>query len=164
LATSGGSGTGAVTYSVTDAGTAQCTVDGNKLSARSAGSCSVTAAKAGDGSFADTRSAAATIPFDVRVGDTGPAGGVIAHVADTPQPWGRYIEAAPGTWSGGPDPVVDWATGLQRAAAYRGGGKLDWRLPSVDETRIMTGLPGNLWTFDSEPGGTRSVRPIRTFG
>lgn len=164
LATSGGSGTGAVSYTVTDPGTARCTVNDNKLSASSAGQCTVVATKAGDSSYGETQSESAVVPFDIRVGDVGPAGGFIAHVADTPQPWGRYIEAAPGAWSGGPDPVVDWATGLQRAAAYRGGGKLDWRLPSVDETKIMTGLPGNLWTFDSEPGGTRSVRPIRTFG
>jgi hypothetical protein len=164
LSTSGGSGTGAVSYTVTDAGTARCTLSGNKLSASSAGQCTVVATKAGDNSWGETQSAAVVVPFDIRVGDAGPAGGFIAHIAATPQPWGRYIEAAPGNWSGGADPQVEWATALQRAAAYRGGGQLDWRLPSVTETKIMTGLPGNLWTFDSEPGGTRCVRPIRTFG
>lgn len=51
LSTSGGSGTGAVSYAVT-AGGQVCSVAGSSLSAIGVGSCTVTATKAGDASFA----------------------------------------------------------------------------------------------------------------
>jgi hypothetical protein len=50
LSTTGGSGTGAVTFAVT-AGGASCTVSGSTLTAVAQGSCTVTATKAGDGNF-----------------------------------------------------------------------------------------------------------------
>ncbi len=50
LSTTGGSGTGAVTYAVT-AGAASCTVAGSTLTAVAQGSCTVTATKAGDGNY-----------------------------------------------------------------------------------------------------------------
>ncbi|MBE5317182.1 MAG: Ig-like domain repeat protein [Xanthomonadales bacterium] len=50
LSTTGGSGTGAVTYAVT-AGGASCTVSGSTLTAVAQGSCTVTATKAGDGNY-----------------------------------------------------------------------------------------------------------------
>ena len=165
LSTSGGSGSGAVTYTVTDAGTAQCTLDGNKVSARSAGQCSVSATKAGDASFAEVKSAAVPVVFDIRVGDRAETGGTIAYIADTPQPWGRYIELAPANWNGGNAPLVDWAAAFSLVDAYRGGNRLDWRLPSNAEKALMgSSFPSNTWTFDAAPGGTAGVRPIRTFG
>lgn len=63
LATSGGSGSGAVSYVVTDGGTAGCTVNGDVLSARQPGTCTVTATKSGDASYATATSAAATVTF-----------------------------------------------------------------------------------------------------
>jgi len=165
LSTSGGSGSGAVTYTVTDAGTAQCTLDGNKVSARSAGQCSVSATKAGDASFAEVKSAAVPVVFDIRVGDRAETGGTIAYVADTPQPWGRYIELAPANWNGATAPLVEWAAAFPLVDAYRGGDRLDWRLPSNAEKALMgSSFPSNTWTFDAAPGGTAGVRPIRTFG
>jgi len=165
LSTSGGSGTGVVTYEVTDAGTAECTVEGGKLSARAAGSCSVTATKAADSSFAEVRSTPMVIPFDVQLGDTGPAGGSIVYIAKTPQPWGQYLEAAPSNWAGGSDLVVDWATAVQRVSQYRGGGLADWRLPTAQELLdAAPRLPGAAWTIEMEPSGRRETRPVRTFG
>jgi hypothetical protein len=62
--TSGGSGTGAVSYAVGAGGTASgCAVSGSTLSATSAGSCLVTATKASDGQFASATSEPATITF-----------------------------------------------------------------------------------------------------
>ena len=34
-----------------------------------------------------------------KVGDLGAAGGIVFYVATTPQPWGRYLEAAPVGWN-----------------------------------------------------------------
>ena len=175
LSTAGGSGSGAVSYTVTDAGSAQCTLIGNKLSARAAGQCSVSATKAGDASFAEVKSSAVVIPFDTRVGDKAEAGGTIAYVADTPQPWGRYIEVAPDTWASGSDPTTNWATALQLASSYRGGGRSDWRLPSLVENNLLTGkgylydpnFSYGYWSYDgfgSNWNPDRKVRPIRTFG
>ncbi|MGC2486786.1 MAG: hypothetical protein WA359_11155 [Acidimicrobiales bacterium] len=61
LATSGGSGTGAVSYAVTSAGTADCQVQGNVLTSAKAGTCVVVATKAADGTYAQATSLATTI-------------------------------------------------------------------------------------------------------
>lgn len=63
LVHSGGSGSGAVTYSVTNAGTAGCTVSGTQLTSSSAGTCSVTATKASDANYSSISSAATQITF-----------------------------------------------------------------------------------------------------
>jgi uncharacterized repeat protein (TIGR02543 family) len=61
LETSGGSGNGAVTYAVTSAGSAVCSISGSTLSFTSAGTCSVTATKAAANGFAEVSSSATTI-------------------------------------------------------------------------------------------------------
>jgi len=58
-----GSGVGAVTYAVTTPGTAGCTVLGSSLSAISAGTCTVTATKAGDTNYNQVSSSATLITF-----------------------------------------------------------------------------------------------------
>lgn len=103
------------------------------------------------------------------LGSVGPGGGVVFYVADSPQPWGRYIEAAAITWQGGTaDPAVPWCnvtdsliatkfeigTGAANTAAmisqcssgaavlaraYKGGGKSDWFLPSIQEIHALHG-------------------------
>jgi hypothetical protein len=63
LGTTGGSGTGSVTYTVTSG---SCTVAGNTLTAPSAaGTCSVTATKAADSSYNATTSAAISLTISV---------------------------------------------------------------------------------------------------
>lgn len=61
LTTSGGSGTGAVTYVVTAAGSAGCTLSNGVLSFAGAGTCSVTATKATDAYYLERSSAGTTI-------------------------------------------------------------------------------------------------------
>jgi hypothetical protein len=51
LATSGGSGTGGVTFSVVNGSAKGCAISGSSLSATSAGTCVVTATKAGDTTY-----------------------------------------------------------------------------------------------------------------
>jgi hypothetical protein len=65
LTTTGGSGTGAVSYAVTAAGSAGCSLTGGgtTLSATSAGTCTVTATKAADASYNAASSTATTITF-----------------------------------------------------------------------------------------------------
>lgn len=76
LSASGGSGTGAVSFSVS-AGTSYCNVAGNTLNGLAAGTCTVTATKAGDATYA-----AATTTFDVVVQPaTQPALNVTANPA-----------------------------------------------------------------------------------
>jgi hypothetical protein len=42
-------------------------------------------------------------------GDTGPGGGIVFFDAGSTQSWGRYLEAAPNTWSGSTsDPFTTW--------------------------------------------------------
>ena len=46
------------------------------------------------------------------VGDTGPGNGKVFYDAGSMQSWGRYLEAAPNTWSGGTaDPTLPWCVG-----------------------------------------------------
>jgi hypothetical protein len=61
LSTSGGSGTGAVTYSVTGG---SCTIKENILTANAAGACTVTATKAGDANYTQVVSSAITITIN----------------------------------------------------------------------------------------------------
>jgi hypothetical protein len=63
LTTIGGSGTGAVSYEVTDAGSAQCAVVGNRLTPVLGGSCEVRATKALSNNFFERKSAAFTMNF-----------------------------------------------------------------------------------------------------
>ena len=63
LTTSGGSGSGAVSYAVTSAGSARCTVSSGILNASSIGTCLVTATKAGDATYLDAHSSATTVTF-----------------------------------------------------------------------------------------------------
>jgi large repetitive protein len=69
LATSGGSDGGAVTYSVTSAGTAVCSISGATLTATNAGTCSVTATMAGNTSF----NAVSSEPTTITIAPIGPA-------------------------------------------------------------------------------------------
>jgi hypothetical protein len=61
LTTSGGSGDGAVTYSVTSPGTALCVINGDVLTSPRAGTCVVTANKAADGTYTASSSLATTV-------------------------------------------------------------------------------------------------------
>jgi len=63
LTTSGGLGSGSVSYAVTSAGTAGCSVSGSTLSATAAGTCTVTATKAGDTNYSSISSSATTVTF-----------------------------------------------------------------------------------------------------
>jgi hypothetical protein len=63
LNTSGGSGTGAVTYSVTGANCILSGVGNSQLTASTAGTCSVVATKAAQGTFASATSVAVTFTF-----------------------------------------------------------------------------------------------------
>ncbi len=70
LATTGGSGTGVVTYQVTNGSATGCTVNPstNVLSATSEGTCNVVATKASDGNYLAAQSAVTTITFQQGVG------------------------------------------------------------------------------------------------
>jgi hypothetical protein len=61
LSTSGGSGSGAVSYAVTTVGTAGCFINGDVLKAGRSGTCTVTATKAADSTYASVRSLATTV-------------------------------------------------------------------------------------------------------
>lgn len=61
LTTTGGSGSGAVTFAVTTAGSAGCTVSGSTLSHTSYGTCTVTATKAADSTYSAVSSTATTV-------------------------------------------------------------------------------------------------------
>ena len=65
LSTSGGSGTGAVTFSVVGGTATGCTVSGSSLTVTSAGTCIVTAQKAADANYLVASSSATTVTFVV---------------------------------------------------------------------------------------------------
>ena len=70
LTTSGGSGSGAVTYQAVNGSATGCSVDPstNVLSATTEGTCVVTATKASDGNYLSVQSAPVTITFQQGVG------------------------------------------------------------------------------------------------
>ena len=63
LTTSGGSGTGAVSYSAVDGTASGCSLTAGVLSVSSAGTCLVTATKAGDANYNPTSSPQTTVTF-----------------------------------------------------------------------------------------------------
>ncbi len=63
LHTSGGSGTGALTYAVANGTAIGCSLSGATLKSATAGTCVVTATKANDATYASTSSAATTVRF-----------------------------------------------------------------------------------------------------
>lgn len=65
LSISGGTGTGAVTWTLAAGSSAGCSLSGNSLTARRAGTCSVTATKAGDTTYIAASSPATTVSFVV---------------------------------------------------------------------------------------------------
>jgi hypothetical protein len=69
LETSGGSDGGAVTYAVTSAGTAACSISGDVLTATSAGTCSITATMAGN----TTYNAVSSEPTTITIAPVAPA-------------------------------------------------------------------------------------------
>jgi hypothetical protein len=57
------------------------------------------------------------------VGNTGPGNGTVFYDAGSMQSWGRYLEAAPNTWSGDvADPTLPWC--LLNGSALNGGSPL----------------------------------------
>lgn len=80
LTTSGGSGSGAVTFTVTN-GTGAATVNGNILTPSKAGTVTVTAVKAGDNNYNDGTSVSATITINKGTydGTTTATGSVLAN-------------------------------------------------------------------------------------
>ena len=63
LATTGGTGTGALSYTVAAGSSAGCTVSGTSLSAKRAGTCLVTATKAGSTTYIPVSSTATKVTF-----------------------------------------------------------------------------------------------------
>lgn len=61
LTSGGGSGSGAVSYAVTNSGSAGCFIDGSLLKSNRAGWCTVTVTKAADASYASARSLVTTV-------------------------------------------------------------------------------------------------------
>ena len=125
LATSGGGGTGAITYSLSPGGTSGCVLasNGTAVTAESPGTCKVTATKAADTKFVAATSPVVDITFTstvcsneglrpdgsaCQVGDTGPGGGRVFYVSSTPINYaegvstgGTFLEVAPFNWAGG---------------------------------------------------------------
>ncbi len=63
LKTTGGSGTGALTFTVTNGSATGCALSGATLKSATAGTCIVTATKANDSAYASTSSPATTVTF-----------------------------------------------------------------------------------------------------
>jgi hypothetical protein len=63
LVTSGGGGTGALTFTVANGTASGCAISGGTLKAASAGTCLVTATKAADSNYAVASSPATTVTF-----------------------------------------------------------------------------------------------------
>ena len=103
LATTGGSGGGVVTFALTDAGTAGCSISGTSLSYATAGTCTVTATKATDANYLVASSAAQTFTVNIGTQSTltitsttatygadlsltisgGTTGGAVTHIRDS---------------------------------------------------------------------------------
>ncbi len=72
----------------------------------------------------------------LKVGDTGPGGGIVFLTPDSEgNLTGKYFEAAPATWYAPFD--TGGITAMQIAASMEYGGLKDWVLPSINELRAL---------------------------
>ncbi|MGD0056131.1 MAG: hypothetical protein ABSC34_11935 [Acidimicrobiales bacterium] len=83
LTSSGGSGTGALTYAVTTIGTAGCSINAGTISSTRVGTCTVTVSKAADDTYFSAHSSATTVAF-------------AAHYPKSP----RAIRLSSAVWTG----------------------------------------------------------------
>ena len=83
LTSVGGSGTGAITYEVTNKGSAGCSIKSGVLSSVRSGTCTVTVVKAADATFASAHSSATTVTLS-------------AHPPNSP----RAIRMGSAVWTG----------------------------------------------------------------
>ncbi len=130
LSTSGGSGPGEVTYSVTDGTASDCAVSAATpytLTSSTAGTCVVTATKAADGTYPLESSTATTVTFDrLTTQSRVPAANTTVH-GSVFVAAGAYSDVGVATVtfqvSGGPDNIVNQAvgTGTSTVWGYIGG-------------------------------------------
>ena len=83
LSTTGGSGSGAVTYAVANGTATGCADPGGVLTATTAGTCTVTATKATDGDYTAISSAPQTVTFT----ETAQATLTVSSASTVPYPW-----------------------------------------------------------------------------
>jgi hypothetical protein len=83
------------------------------------------------------------------VGDTGPGGGIVFYVADSTQPWGRYLEAACVGWSDGEcggddtiDPTYEWGCPFFQVSGAEGTAIGAGEQNTADIVDLSTGCAG----------------------
>ena len=184
-------------YDVVSAGTTNCALDpsSRELTFDAMGTCEVRVTFAGwFDQWAETSrvvtieigpAAVCDSSMTYQRGDTGPGGGKIFYVSPTCKGWGKYLEVAPGDWTGSNDSSYQarwcdtnrYVTGASSSAlgrgirntwamaaecsespallaqAYRGGGKVDWAVPSEQELIEMCKWAHRLPQDDANCGG-----------
>ena len=92
------------------------------------------------------------------VGDEGPAGGIIFYVADSPQSWGTYIEAAPAGWNGSSDDVVSvWCSNpFLEVNDLETSGELGVSVGNTENLRSPNCTSGLSYVVDAYEGGGKS--------
>ena len=112
LTTSGGSGTGAVSYSVANGTASGCGTLGSELGSTSAGTCLVTATKAADSNYYAASSAQTTVTLD-------PANQATLTVTSTTGTYGTALTLTTTGGSGTGAVSYAWSTAPPRAAPSR---------------------------------------------
>ena len=147
LSTSGGSGSGAVTYASST--TSICTVSGNEVTPVAEGSCSITATKAGDDVYAPKTSAAISISVAAAAtsGGSGTGGG-----------------------GGGVPPIVASGSGtITGTATYDAGGTVKCEAPTYSQTPssvtfTWSGIATGTLTVSAAPWVASIAIPAKTDG
>ncbi|MBU3703272.1 MAG: hypothetical protein FGM42_02755 [Ilumatobacteraceae bacterium] len=80
---------------------------------------------------------------DCQIGNTGPGGGLVVakyEIRDADAVKVAFIEIAPDGWDGGTDPGIGSPIDVRnKLAAYKGGGRTDWRAPTSGEAQYICG-------------------------
>jgi len=126
--------TGAWTYTSSNTTVATVNAQTGTVAHRAgvAGTVTITATQAATSKYESVTSAAIGTYRTINVGDTGPGGGEVFYAAESQQPWGRYLEAAPtDSQVPGKRALVEWGcSGVSTGATATaiGSGKANTRM------------------------------------
>lgn len=143
LSATGGTTTGPITFTVTDNGDGACTLTGDQLSRSTAGSCTVTATRAGNDNYEEVTSAPRVIEFANVISGTVNEGGSLTLVAPEGTRFSSVVFASYGTPNGSAGNFTQGGCHASSSASKVAEFALLQRSATIPATNTLFGDPCN---------------------